>query len=280
MEWFEEVFHPRWRQRLKVEKVLHWERSAFQELLVFETQDFGRVLVLDDVLQTTERDEFVYHEMISHVPLLAHGAAGRVLIIGGGDGGTLEEVLKHPSVERAVVVELDPRVVEVSRSWLPDIGRNAFDDARSEIVFADGVRYVRDTERRFDVIIVDSTDPIGPGEVLFGQSFYADCHRCLRPGGVLVNQTGNTFGEEHILRDTQQRLRRCFASVDFYTAAPPTYFGGPFTFGFASDDPNKRCLSVAALEARPCPPKLRQYSPAMHVAAFVHPPWLEEVAAA
>jgi spermidine synthase len=280
MEWFEEAFHPRWRQRIRIEKVLHREQSAHQELLVFESVDFGRVLVLDGVLQTTERDEFIYHEMIAHVPLLAHGAAMHVLIIGGGDGGTLEEVLKHRGVGRATLVELDPQVIEVSRRWLSEISRGAFEDPRSEIVIADGVQYVRETDRRFDVIIVDSTDPVGPGEVLFGRSFYDDCHRCLQATGVFVNQTGNTFGEEPALRDAQRRLRGSFAGVDFYTAMPPTYFGGPFTFSFASDDPAKRRVDVSELRALQCPQGLRHYSPEVHVAAFAHPPWLNEIAAA
>lgn len=280
MAWFEETFYPRWCQRIRIEKVLHREQSAFQELLVFESVDFGRVLALDGVLQTTERDEFIYHEMISHVPLLAHGAARDVLIIGGGDGGTLEEVLKHRGVARATLVELDPQVIEVSRRWLPEISRGAFDDSRSEIVIADGVQYVGETDRRFDVIIVDSTDPVGPGEVLFGQSFYDRCHRCLRPGGVFVNQTGNTFGEDPALRDAQRRLRASFAGVGFFTAMLPTYFGGPFTFSFASDDPAKHGTRVAELRARDCPRGLRHYSPEVHVAAFAHPRWLSEIAAA
>jgi spermidine synthase len=280
MEWFEETFHPRWRQRIRMEKVLHRERSAFQELLVFESADFGRVLALDGVLQTTERDEYIYHEMICHVPLLAHGAARHVLIIGGGDGGTLEEVLKHRGVERATLVELDPAVIEVSRRWLPEISRGAFDDPRSEIVIGDGVRYVRESDRRFDVVIVDSTDPMGPGEALFGQSFYDDCRRCLRPGGVFVNQTGSTVGEEPALRAAQRRLRATFSVVDFYSAALPTYLGGPFTFSFASDDPARRGTSAAELRARGCPRGLRHYSPEVHVAAFAHPAWLNEIAAA
>jgi spermidine synthase len=279
MEWFEEACHARWRQRIRMETVLHRQQSALQDLLVFESADFGRVLVLDGMLQTTERDEYIYHEMISHVPLLAHGSARQVLIIGGGDGGTLEEVLKHPAVERATLVELDPAVIEVSRRWLPEISRGAFDHPRSEIVIADGVQYVRETDRRFDVIIVDSTDARGPGEVLFGRSFYDLCHRCLEPGGVFVNQTGSTFGEEPALRPAQRRLRASFVEVDFYTVSLPTYLGGPFTFSFASDDSAKRGRSLAELRARECPPGLRHYAPEVHVAAFAHPPWLSQIAA-
>ena len=280
MAWFEETYHPRWRQRIEIERVVHQSRSAYQDILVFDSVDFGRVLALDGVLQTTERDEFVYHEMLTHVPLMAHGAAQDVLIIGGGDGGALEEVLKHESVERVVMVELDPEVVEVCRQYLPSISGAAFEDPRTELRFADGVKYVEAAAERFDVIIVDSTDPIGPGEVLFGEAFYAACRRCLRPGGVLVNQTSNAFGEEFILRDAQHRLRRQFAAADFYLAAPPTYFGGLFTFGFATDDTSKLHPTPERLAERALPPGLRYYSPSMHAAAFVHPPWLEQAVAA
>jgi len=280
MAWFEETYHPRWRQRIAIERVVHQARTEYQDLMVFDSVDFGRVLVLDGVLQTTERDEFVYHEMLAHVPLMAHGAARDVLIIGGGDGGTLEEVLKHPGVERALMVELDPGVVEACRHYLRGIAKGAFEDPRTELLFADGVEYVRETTARFDVIIVDSTDPVGPGEVLFGEAFYAACRRCLRPGGVLVNQSGNAFGEEHHVRAAQHRLRRQFAAADYYLAAPPTYFGGPFTFGLATDDASRLGLGPEPLAARPLPSGLRYYSPAMHAAAFVHPPWLDDAVAA
>ncbi len=279
MEWFEETYHPRWRQRIKIEQVVFRGHTGLQELLVFDSLDFGRVLALDGVLQTTERDEFAYHEMITHVPLLAHGAAREVLIIGGGDGGTLEEVLKHPGIERVVLVELDPQVVEISKRYLGSISRGAFDDPRAELVFADGIEYVAETERAFDVVLVDSTDPVGPGEVLFGEAFYGDCRSRLHPGGILVSQSGNPFGEEQILASMLRRLHAHFADVGFYSCALPTYFGGPFAFGFASDDPAKRVLGVERLAERPIPAGLRCYSPAMHAAAFVHPPWLEEIAA-
>ena len=151
-------------------------------------------------MQTTERDEFIYHEMISHVAIMAHGAAQDVLIIGGGDGGTLEEVLKHQSVVRATMVELDPGVVELARTYLPGVSRGAFDDPRTELIFGDGVRFVAEADRQFDVIIVNSTDPVGPGEVLFTEAFYADCRARLRPGGILVAQSGNPFMERARLR--------------------------------------------------------------------------------
>jgi spermidine synthase len=274
MEWFEEDYHPHWRQRMEVERVLLRRHTGLQEALVFENPTLGRVLVLDGIVQTSERDEFIYHEMISHVPIMAHGAARDVLIIGGGDGGALEEVLKHRSVERATMIELDPGVVEIARTQLPRINRGAFDDPRAEIVFADGVAFVAESDRQFDVIILDTTDPMGPGEVLFTEDFYADCRARLRPGGILVGQAGNPVSEPDRIRACRDRLGRVFRDASFILSSVPAYLGGPFVFAWGCDDPAKRRLSADELRLRPCPAGLRCYSAAVHAAAFVHPPWL------
>ena len=273
-EWYEEDYHPHWRQRFEVERYIYQGRTRYQDAIVFESSLLGRVLVLDGFVQTTERDEFIYHEMISHVALMAHGAVREVLIIGGGDGGTLEEVLKHRSVVRATMVELDPGVVEIARTYLPGISRGAFDDPRTELVFGDGVWFVAETERQFDVIIVDSTDPFGPGEALFTQTFYADCGRRLRPGGILVAQSGNVFLERDRLEACLARVGSVFRDTSFILTSVPAYLGGPFVFAWASDDPAKRMLSVAELATRPVPGYLRCYTPAVHAASFVHPPWM------
>ncbi len=281
MEWYEENYHPRWRQRIAIERVVHEGRTEHQEVMVFENGDLGRVLVLDGVVQTTERDEFIYHEMLAHVPIVAHGACRDVLIIGGGDGGLLEEVLKHESVRHVTMVELDPGVIEVSRTYLPGVGGGAFDDPRLRLIVGDGAAFVRQQRRqqpdgaRFDVIIVDSTDPVGgPGDVLYGEAFYADGAGLLRPGGVFANQSGNPFLERDRLPTYRARAGRHFADASFYTASVPSYLGGLFAFGWASDDPAKRRLTAAELAQRSAPESLRYYTPAVHAAAFAHPPFL------
>jgi spermidine synthase len=274
MAWFEEVYHPHWRQRLAIERVLVQQHTGLQEVLVFENPTLGRVLVLDGVIQASERDEFIYHEMLIHVPIMAHGAAREVLIIGGGDGGALEEALKHPVITRVTMVELDPAVVEIARAWLPGIHRGAFDEPRAELLFTDGVAFVAETDRQFDVIILDTTDPVGAGEALFTETFYANCRARLRPGGVLVGQSGNPVTELERLRACRERLGRVFADASFILTSVPTYLGGPFVFGWGCDDPAKRRLGATELAGRPCPPGLRCYTTAVHVAAFVHPPWL------
>jgi spermidine synthase len=274
MEWFEEECHPHWRQRLALGPILLHQHTGLQEVLVFDNPTLGRVLVLDGVVQTTACDEFIYHEMLTHVPLVAHGAAQEVLIIGGGDGGALEEVLKHPGVTRATLVELDPRVVEIARTYLAEINRGAFDDPRTELLIADGADFVARSERQFDVIIVDSTDPAGPGEVLFGEAFYAACRARLRPGGILVGQGGNPICEPERFRAAQARLGRVFADASFILSAVPSYLGGPFVIAWGCDQAAKRQLGVAELAARPCPAGLRCYNATVHAAAFAHPPWL------
>ncbi|MGH6898061.1 MAG: polyamine aminopropyltransferase [Geminicoccaceae bacterium] len=272
--WYEEAYHPHWRQRFQVEAFVYRGRTEYQEAVVFESPILGRVLVLDGIVQTTERDEFIYHETISHMAIMAHGAAQGVLIIGGGDGGTLEEVLKHQGVARATMVELDPGVVELARRYLPGISRGAFDDPRTELIIGDGVRFVADADRQFDVIIVDSTDPFGPGEVLFTEAFYAHCRARLRPGGILVAQSGNPFMERARLDACLARLGGVFRDTSFILSSVPAYLGGPFAFAWGCDDEGKRILSAEQLGAQPVPPGLRCYTPAVHAAAFVHPPWL------
>ena len=197
MEWFQETLHGSIRQTLKVQEVLHREKTEHQDLIIFRNPTFGRIMALDGIVQTTEGDEFIYHEMLAHVPILAQkaakGAVGKVLIVGGGDGGCIREVLRHRDVPECVMVEIDASVIDMSRKHLPNHHAGAFDDPRARIVIADGARFVQETAERFDVVIIDSTDPVGPGKVLFTREFYAGCKRCLTPGGVLVTQNGVPF---------------------------------------------------------------------------------------
>jgi spermidine synthase len=278
-EWFTETLHPWLAQRLRVDRVLFRDKTDHQDLIIFENERFGRVLTLDGVVQTTEGDEFVYHEMLTHVPLMAHGAARRVLIIGGGDGGMAREVLKHASVEALTMVEIDRGVVDMSREHLPSLSAGAFDDPRLDLVITDGARYVAETDQRFDVIIVDSTDPIGPGEVLFTAAFYADCKRCLTAGGIVVTQNGVPALQGWEVTNSYQRLGRSFADVSFYVAAVPTYQGGFMALGWASDDPAKRRLDAAEIERRFAPLGIatRYYTPAIHQACFALPKFVVDL---
>jgi len=283
MTWFDEGLHDGvtgqgYTQRFEVTRIIHREASEIQELLVFETPRFGRVLALDGVIQTTEGDEFIYHEMLVHVPMVAHGNARRVLIIGGGDGGALREVLRHP-VERATMVEIDRSVVDLCREHMPSLSAGAFEDPRADLIIADGIRYVAESADTFDVIIVDSTDPIGPGEVLFTEAFYADCKKRLTPGGVLVTQCGVPFFQGSEVTDSYRRLTPHFADVGFYVIAVPTYIGGFMTLGWATDDAGLRSRTVEEIAGRVGRLGLdtRYYTPGVHVGAFALPGYVAEL---
>src|ERR1700693_4940270 len=204
------------RMTFAVERVLYELETEHQHLVLFENKLFGKVLMLDGATQVTTRDEFIYHEMMTHVPILAHGRAREVLIIGGGDCGIAEEVLKHKSVKRLTQVEIDPAVIEFSKEHFPEFTKPVFADKRFESVIDDGMKYVARTARRFDVIIVDSTDPQGPGKVLFSQKFYAACKRCMTPGGVMVTQNGVPIFQPGELVSSVKKFRSLFADGSCY----------------------------------------------------------------
>ncbi len=279
--WFDETLALGLQLALEVTEEVHRERTGHQDLVIYDTRLYGRVLALDGIIQITERDEFIYSEMMAHVPILAHGSARHVLIIGGGDGAVLEEVLKHRAVERASLVEIDPHVVELSRTYLPAISGNAFDDPRTELIFADGAAFVAASDLRPDIIIVDSTDPVGPGEALFSEAFYAGCRRCLAPGSIMVTQSGVPMTQPQELTDAQSRLTQCFADVSCYAASVPTYAGGLMAFGWAGDDPQKRLIGEAALDERFAEAAIdtSYYTPAVHRCAFALPPYITRLMA-
>jgi spermidine synthase len=280
-DWIEETLHRDFRFKLKADRVLYDGRSDNQHVQVIENGTFGRALYLDGVLQTTERDEFIYHEMLAHLPVLAHGAAKRVLIIGGGDGGMLEEVLKHRSVEHVTMVEIDPSVVEMCRTHLPSISGEAVADPRLDLVFAAGAAFVQETDQRYDVAIIDSTDPIGPGEVLFTETFYRGGKRVLNPGGILVTQNGVPFVQGGELRGSMRLLKSLFADASCYIATVPGYVGGPMAFGWGSDQPAHREVPLAELKRRfeTAGIRTRYYNSAVHQAAFALPGYVAELTA-
>nr|WP_246804963.1 polyamine aminopropyltransferase [Desulfosarcina cetonica] len=178
-----------WDQVFSIDEPLYETKTDHQHLIIFKNRYCGRVLALDGVVQTTEADEFIYHEMMAHVPILAHGGVRRVLIIGGGDGGLLREVLRHREIQRVVQVEIDLSVIDLCRRYLPNHSQGAFDDPRVAVVIDDGMHFLQHTDARFDVILTDSTDPEGPAEVLFSERYYAACRRCLRPGAFWSPRT-------------------------------------------------------------------------------------------
>lgn len=273
---FEETLYDSYWQGFEVGEVYFEHNTDHQQLKIFHNPRFGRMMVLDGVVQTTEADEFIYHEMLTHLPLLAHGEVKRVLIIGGGDGGMLREVCRHHTVEQITQVEIDRAVVDMSIEHLPNHSAGAFDDPRLELVIDDGMSYVSRSEAQFDVIISDSTDPIGPGESLFTQDFYSACKTCLAPGGILVTQNGVPFMQLDEVQGTARRLAPLFADTTFYSAAVPTYVGAIMTFAWATDNSALRHLDQPTLQARfeRAGIETRYYNPEIHQAAFALPQYV------
>jgi spermidine synthase len=267
------------RMTYEVERVLYEMQTKHQHLVLFEHRFFGKMLMLDGATQVTTRDEFVYHEMMSHVPILAHGRAQEVLIVGGGDCGIAEEVLKHESVQRLTQVEIDASVVEFSKQHFPEFTGPVLGNKRFDLVIDDGMNYVATTDRRFDAIIVDSTDPQGPGEVLFSDKFYAACRRCMAPGGIMVTQNGVPILQAGELTSSIGKLRKLFADGHCYVAAIPTYVGGHMAMGWASDNSRLRRLSVRTIAdryRRAGSFSTKYWTPEVHVAAFALPRFIAE----
>jgi spermidine synthase len=270
------------RMTFQADKVLYELQTEHHHLVLFEQPFFGKMLMLDGATQIAARDEFIYQEMMAHVPLFAHGHARDVLIIGGGDCAIAEEGLKHKSVRRLVQVEIDPAVVDFARKHFPQFTRPVFADRRFESVIADGMEYLKRTDRRFDAIIVDSTDPTGPGKVLFSDKFYAACRRRLNKGGVLVTQNGVPMLQPRELVSSVTKFRRLFADATCYVAAIPTYVGGHMAMGWATDDQRLRSVSAKTLAARYRRAgsfATKYWTPDVHAAAFALPRFIAELVA-
>lgn len=273
---YRETLHEEYGQFFSVEKMLYEERTELQHLVIFENARMGRVMALDGAIQTTEADEFFYHEMLTHVPILAHGQARNVLIIGGGDGGMLREVCRHASVERITMVEIDQAVVDMCKKYLPKHSNGAFDDPRVKLVIDDGMHFIANCTEQFDVIISDCPDPTGPAEVLFSEGFYQACQRCLTDDGIFVAQNGTPFLQLDEVQTTANNLQGLFADWHFYHAAVPTYIGGSMTFAWATDNPQLRKLPLATLRQRFADSAIatRYYNADIHQAAFALPQYV------
>lgn len=277
--WFTENHTDNVRFSVKVSKQLYSGKSEFQQIDVFESPEFGRFLALDGYMMLTEKDEFIYHEMITHVPMAVHPNPKNVLVIGGGDGGTVRELLHYDCIETIDLVEIDEEVVKVCRKFLPQTAACLDNkDGRINFHFADGLRYIRRCENMYDIIIVDSTDPFGPGEGLFTMEFYGNCFKALREDGIMVNQHESPFYEkdaEAMVR-AHKRIVNSFDMSRVYQAHIPSYPSGHWLFGFASkkyhplrDFNPRRWMSFGI--------KTKYYTPHIHKGAFYVPAYVEEM---
>jgi len=256
----------------KVKETLVRKKTQYQDLAIVDTEIFGRMLVLDGIVQTTVKDEFVYHEMITHIPLFTHPNPKKVLVVGGGDGGAIREILKHKSVEKAVLCEIDGDVIEECKKYLPEISC-ALDDPRCEIFVGDGIQYVKEHKNEFDVIIVDSTDPFSIAEGLFGGNFYKDIYNALTEDGIFVAQTETPFYLPETVKKVFNDARNIFPITKLFMAAIPTYPGGywSFTIGSKKYDPTQvDTTKIPELDTK-------YYTPEIHKACFVLPKYIQEL---
>ncbi len=259
----------------EIEKVLFSRQSSYQRVEVVQSKGLGRVLLIDGLVMLTERDEFVYHEMIAHTPLFVHPDPRRVLIIGGGDGGTVRECLKHQSVEKVTLVDIDELVTRASLEYLPSVAGAVLSD-RVECRFEDGVKFVKGTTERYDIVIIDSTDPISVGEGLFTHAFYQDCFKVLSDDGILVNQSESPAWQAEEVAKISAKLRRVFPRLYFYQAHIPTYPSGHWLFGFASKQYHPMRDFREAYYRQFAHP-LRYYNDGLHRGAFALPNFVKEL---
>ncbi|MCF8094247.1 MAG: polyamine aminopropyltransferase [Desulfobacteraceae bacterium] len=258
----------------KVKETLFSGTSPYQQVDVVKTSGHGVMLLNDGIVMVSERDEFVYHEMIAHVPLFTHPNPKRVLIIGGGDGGTAREVLRHPTVERAVVVEIDEMVVNACKAHIPSIA-SALEDSRLELLIDDGVKYAAQCRDAFDVVLIDSTDPIGPAQPLFDKTFYKNVSGLLSENGIMVSQSESPFYDSQIQESMFSNQRPFFEKIHMYTFSTLTYPGGLWSFGFASRGPCPiRDFNPQRVEASGI--ATRYYTPEIHKATFALPAFVRQ----
>ncbi|MCM8900860.1 polyamine aminopropyltransferase [Caldicoprobacter algeriensis] len=270
--WYTEKQTPNVGITCKTISTLVVEKTNYQELAIIDTVQYGRMLVLDGMVQTTVKDEFVYHEMITHIPLFTHPNPKTVAVIGGGDGGTVREALKHPSVERVYLVEIDERVVENSKKYLPEISCG-LSDPRCEVLFQDGIEFIAQHENSFDVVLVDSTEPIGPATGLFSKDFYSSIYRALKEDGLFVAQTESPFFNAQLIRSVYASIKQIFPVTRLYLASIPTYPSGLWSFTLGS----KRYDPLEVDEEKILEIDTKYYSPEIHKSVFKLPRFVKNL---
>lgn len=275
--WFSERHTKGVKFSIKVDRQLFTGQSEFQRIDIFDSKEFGRFLALDGYMMLTEKDEFIYHEMIVHVPMAVHPNVKKVLVIGAGDGGVIRELCRYETIETIDMVEIDELVVEVSKKYLPTTAC-CFDDPRLNIYYQDGLKFVRSKEDEYDLIIVDSTDPFGPGEGLFTKEFYGNCYKALNETGIMVNQHESPFYHDDAvaMQRAHKRIVESFPISRVYQAHIPTYPSGHWLFGFASKKYHPiKDFQKTKWNARGM--KTKYYNTEIHVGAFALPNYVEEL---
>jgi len=270
--WYTEKQTENFGITMKIKRTMVHEQTDFQELAMIETEEYGNMLVLDGMVMTTEKDEFVYHEMVAHPALFTHPNPENVLVVGGGDGGVIREVLKHSQVKKAVLVDIDGKVIEYSKQYLPSIA-GQLNDPRVEVIVNDGFMHIHDHKNTYDVIMVDSTEPVGPAVNLFTKGFYQGIHDALKEDGIFVAQTDNPWFKADLIRSVNRDVKEVFDIVRVYVANIPTYPSGLWTFTMGSKKYDPLAVDESGI------PELdtQYYSPRLHKAAFALPKFVEDL---
>ena len=274
--WFTEAWTPNINFQVKIKEHLYSKKTSFQQLEVYDSYELGRFFTLDGIMMANEKDEFIYHEMIIHTPMSINPKIKHVLVIGGGDGGSVRELSKYPTIETIDMVEIDEDVVRACQKYFP-ITTTGFSDPRVNLMFDDGLKYVKETKKTYDLIIVDSTDPIGPGEGLFTQEFYMNCHRVLSEDGILINQHESPYFEKEKIemKRAHQKIKSLFKIASVYQAFIPTYPSGHWLFGFASKryDP---ILDFKDTFIHQFGVKTKYYNKEIHTGSFALPNYVKD----
>ncbi|WP_295164610.1 polyamine aminopropyltransferase [uncultured Buchnera sp.] len=273
--WHEKL-HRHVGQYFSIDKILYQKKNKYHDIIIFQNSIMGRIMAIDGVVQTTEKDEFIYHEMLTHVPIFYHGLIKNVLIIGGGDGGILREICRHNSIENITMVEIDLNIIDLCKEFFPKHSNNTYKDPRLKIIIDNGLNFIKTTKEKFDLIISDSTDPIGCGKDLFLSEFYFYCKNHLLKNGIFVGQNGIFFLQKNNVNQTYKNLKKNFNDASFYQATIPSYYGGIMMFSWGTDNMDLRKINIKNLQKRIKHTKLafNYYNSKIHISSFYLPEYI------
>ncbi len=270
--WLEKL-HPNIGQFIKINKIIYKKKTKYQKILIVNNKKIGNILILDNIIQTTDFDEFIYHEMICLVPIFSHHNPKKILIIGGGDGGCLKQIIKIKSIKSIFLIEIDKKIISCSKKYLFKIHKNSFNDKRVNIIYDNGINFIKKNNKKFDIIIIDGTDPVGQGKNLFTKNFYTNCNKSLTKNGIIVTQSGTILQKKQIINNLYC-IKKIFNFAGLYQANVPTYYGGNIFFIWASKKNNLKKINFNNLYKKLNLYKFKYYSPKIHINSFILPKFI------
>ncbi len=270
--WLEKL-HSNIGQFIKIDKVIYKKKTKYQKIFIVNNKKLGKILILDNIIQTTEFDEFIYHEMICLIPIFSHPKPQKILIIGGGDGGCLKQIIKFKKIKSITLVEIDKKIISCSKKYLFKIHKNSFDDTRIKIINDDGIKFIKKNNKKFDIIIIDGTDPVGPGKKLFTNEFYYNCQKSLSENGIIVTQSGTILQKKQTLKNLK-KIKKIFKYTGLYQSSIPTYYGGNMFFMWASQKINLKKINTNKLSSKINLYKFKYYNLMIHISSFALPQFI------